>query len=303
MGSSRNPGASAGRRPVYEVLGSHAALERSCLLGDGLRLAQWHNDRDAPRYCAPGHHTISVYLEGGFSTYLAQHPEHRGAPGKVCLMPAEGEYSWVVDGPLRFIHLYVSTCAWAERIVRLLDAEPRCITLAEDIYADNPALVRWATALARSGWDTPDDHLAMDAACHETLDALVIAAAGLRPRSTPPSRGGLAAHVRRRTVEWVDAHLQDDFTLTDLAGQAALSEYHFARMFRTSMGVTPHVWVASCRLARAREMILAASLPLEQIASACGFAHASHLTRRFRETYGLSPARFRKLYQPRRIIL
>lgn len=57
-----------------------------------------------------------------------------------------------------------------------------------------------------------------------------------------------------RVVDWIEAHLAESFTLADLAAQAALSEFHFARMFRVSMGVTPHTWVAQRRFARARPM-------------------------------------------------
>jgi len=74
-------------------------------------------------------------------------------------------------------------------------------------------------------------------------------------------------------------------------------------MFQTSTCVTLHVWVAARRLARARELLLEGNESMEQIASACSFTHASYLTCRFREAYGLSLGRFRKLYPPHRIIL
>ena len=106
-GSSGTNGAS-----VFEVLGaSRARLERMCALGAGLRLAQWYNRDDAPSYSAPGHHTLSVYLAGGFGTYTAEHPERRGSPGRVCILPAEHESQWIVEGELRFLHLYVSDLA------------------------------------------------------------------------------------------------------------------------------------------------------------------------------------------------
>lgn len=96
-------------RCVYEVLSaSRARLERACTLGDNLRIAQWYNHDDAPRYSEPGHHTISVYLTGGFGTYPTIRPELRGSPGRICILPAEHESLWIVEGDLRFLHLYVS---------------------------------------------------------------------------------------------------------------------------------------------------------------------------------------------------
>jgi AraC family transcriptional regulator len=243
-------------RCVYEVLSaSRARLERACTLGDNLRIAQWYNHDDAPRYSEPGHHTISVYLTGGFGTYPTIRPELRGSPGRICILPAEHESRWIVEGDLRFLHLYVSDIAWAERIVRLLDAEPRAITLEERILEEDANLAHWAHLLANEQWTSTESRLLMNSASHAVLDHLVLAAArpvqrtaALRPR------GGLSTTARRRVVDWIEAHLAESFTLADLAAQAALSEFHFARMFRVSMGVTPHNWVAQRRFARARPM-------------------------------------------------
>ena len=282
---------------VFDVLSHcHASLERSVMLGDDLLLAQWSNRDSMPSYHAPGHHTVSVYLAGGFGTYLANRPELHGSPGRVCLMPAENDFRWIVEGSLRFLHLYVSGRAWADRVVRLLDAEPRAVTLDEKVYVEDPALARWAAIAAGCSWDSADARLAVNTASHSALDHLVLAAArplyrnaALRPR------GGLSASARRRVIEWIEAHLHEDFTLADLAAQAALSEFHFARMFHVSMRVTPHMWVAQRRLARACDYLKQTDHPLEQIASACGFAHASHLVRRFRGEMGVTPQQFRTL--------
>lgn len=285
---------------VFDVLSEcHARLERSARLGDGLLLAEWSNRDSAPSYHAPGHHTVSVYLAGGFGTHLAAQPGRRGAPGRICLMPAENDFQWIVEGSLRFLHLYVSDRAWAERVVRLLDAEPRAVTLAERIFAEDPVLAGWASMLAGHRWDSPDARLAANSASHAALDHLVLAAAKPVQRSAAlRPRGGLSAQARRRVSEWIEAHLQEDLTLADLAAQAALSEFHFARMFRVSMGVTPHVWIAQRRFARACEVLQRTDLPLEQVAAACGFTHASHLHRRFQEEFGMTPRAFRMFHRP-----
>ena len=280
---------------VFDVLSHcHASLERSVMLGDDLLLAQWSNRDSTPSYHAPGHHTISVYLAGGFGTYLAGRPELHGSPGRVCLMPAENDFQWIVEGSLRFLHLYVSKRAWADRVVRILDAEPRTVTLDEKVYVEDPALARWASMAAGFPWDTTDTRLAVNASSHSALDHLVLAAARPLHRSAAlRPRGGLSATARRRVIEWIEAHLHENFTLADLAAQAALSEFHFARMFRVSMDVTPHVWVAQRRFSRACDCLKQTDQTLEQVAAACGFSHASHLIRRFRGELGVTPLQFR----------
>jgi len=286
---------------VYDVLSaSRAHLERSCELGDGLRLALWNKHDEATTYVAPGHHTLSVYLAGGFGTHLANRPTLHGAPGRVCVLPAEHESHWIVDGELRFLHLYVSDLAWADRVVRLIDAEPRAVTLAERILVEDDGLSRWAETLVNQAWVSADSRLAANSASHAALDHLVLTAA--RPLQCSAAlriRGGLSAPVRRRVIDWIEAHLPDDFTLSDLAAQAALSEFHFARMFRVSMGVTPHAWVAQRRFARACELLSRQahrSSSIEHVAAVCGYANASHLSRRFRRELGMTPAQYRNVY-------
>ena len=62
----------------------------------------------------------------------------------------------------------------------------------------------------------------------------------------PPLRGGLAPVVIKRVQEYLQAHLADSVTLAELAQQAGLSEYHFARMFGQSLGCPPHRYLLGC---------------------------------------------------------
>jgi len=285
-------------RCVYDVLSaSRARLERSSDLSDGLRLAQWHKHDEATTYVAPGHHTISVYLDGGFGTHVAHQPTVRGSPGRACILPAEHESHWVVEGELRFLHLYVSDLAWADRVVRLIDAEPRAVTLDERFLVEDAGLAQWAAMLTIQEWDSADSRLRANASCHAVLDRLVLNAARPSQRSAAQRpHGGLSAQARRRVIDWIEANLHENFTLADLSAQAALSEFHFARMFRVSMGVTPHAWVTQRRFAHACELLsrkLRAPPSIEWVATACGYADASHLNHRFREVLGMTPAQFR----------
>jgi len=81
-----------------------------------------------------------------------------------------------------------------------------------------------------------------------------------------------------------------------LAGMCALSEYHFARMFRESFGLPPHQYLLARRVNRAKELLRSSSLPLSEIALACGFSSASHFTNRFRQAMGATPGEYRKAF-------
>jgi AraC family transcriptional regulator len=294
------PNAAASTFEVFEVLSrSRAQLERAAPLGDALLLAQWHNTQDSPRYQRPQHHTLSVYLEGGQGTRLAGQAGASGAPGRYCVLPAGHESHWQVDAPFRFLHLYVSPDAWADRVVRLLDAEPRTHTLELAIFGEDEGLARWARAVNRLDWRNPGARLGANALSHEVLDALVLRTArpGVRAAALRPS-GGLSAAARRRVLEHIEAGLdgaEGALGLGRLAALAHLSEFHFARMFKRSMGLSVGRWILQRRMARAQRLLIHSVRPLADLALDCGWGSASHFSQVFKQQLGVTPMQYRRL--------
>ncbi len=285
------------RQPLHDnavfsaLTQSRASLERACVLGDGLGLALWRNRHDDTAYARPGHHTMSMYLEGGHSTYRRDMPERKGAPDRLCLLPADHESSWHVGGTQRFLHLYFQPEHLAWHCVRVLDAEPRALQLQDRLFAEDPVLVMLSRRLAALDWLDADCRMAGNAMAHEAVTHLLLSHGARKPSAD--WRGGLSSIARRRLVDWIDAHPATNPTLRELAALADLSEFHFARMFRVSFGMPPHVWVMRTRLERARSLLGNGRLSLQQVASRAGFASASHLSNRFRAAYGVTPGQWR----------
>src|ERR1700758_1471643 len=113
------------------------------------------------------------------------------------------------------------------------------------------------------------------------------------PPPTPQAHGGLSPGAMRRVREFVEVHLGENIDLSMLAGIAGLSVHHFARQFKQSAGVTPHVYLTQKRVERAQEMLVRTDLPLAQIAFAVGFFDQGHLARHFRHMLGTTPREFR----------
>lgn len=105
---------------------------------------------------------------------------------------------------------------------------------------------------------------------------------------------GLSERQLRRVEDYIEAHLERDIGVDDLAEAAGLSPVYFARQFKTRTGTAPYRYLLVARIARAKRMLLADELPICEIALACGFCHQEHLTRAFKANVGLSPAAFRR---------
>nr|BDT38299.1 AraC family transcriptional regulator [Myxococcus sp. MH1] len=116
---------------------------------------------------------------------------------------------------------------------------------------------------------------------------------GQRPRSGAKPVG-LAPWQLRRVTDFVEANLDTALGLESLAAVVDLSPAHFSRGFKRTTGNTPHQFVLTRRLERARELLATTALPLSDIAQATGFSSQSHLTSLFRARHALTPARFRR---------
>ncbi|WP_236235288.1 helix-turn-helix domain-containing protein [Pseudomonas faucium] len=269
----------------------HARLEHSAHLGDGLAAALWSNRDDARDYQAPSHHTLSCYIADGTGTHRRQCPADKGAPNKLCIMPAGQESNWVVNGSIRLAHLYISEAQFALGCVRLLDREPREVQLQEATFLDDPQQSVRFRQLITLDWDEPAERLLASSLAHEIVDHALLGQVGLRQGLR--LKGGLAPNLRRQLVDYIEAHLDQPITLGELALRCNLSEYHFARMFRASFGVPPHQYLLARRLQLACRLLRLGQLPLGQVALLCGFASASHFSNRFRQALGATPGEYR----------
>jgi AraC family transcriptional regulator len=278
---------------VFHALGDspNARLLHSADLGDGLAAALWRNRHDTRDYHAPTHHTLSCYLAGGTGTFRREKPGDKGAPDKLCVLPAGHQSAWVINGDIGLAHLYVSQSQFALAAERLLDREPRELQLREATFLDDAAQAGRFRQLSQLDWHEPAERMLSSSLAHAILDHALLTQAGLR--TGPRLTGGLAPAVRRRLRDYIEAHLDAPLSLGQLAAFCALSEYHFARMFSLSFGVPPHRYVLHRRLARARELLRQPNLALGEIALACGFASASHFSNRFRQAFAATPGQYR----------
>jgi AraC-like DNA-binding protein len=107
------------------------------------------------------------------------------------------------------------------------------------------------------------------------------------------SRVGLVDRRIRRAVEFMQAHLDQDLPLKEIAAASYLSPFHFARLFKKLTGTSPHAYLAGLRSAAARTLLAETDLSVTEISSRVGYASPSHFTKAFRQATGLTPRDFR----------
>lgn len=80
----------------------------------------------------------------------------------------------------------------------------------------------------------------------------------------------------------------------EIAKEVSFSTYYFTRSFTKEFLITPHKFIQSIRVERAKQLILKTSMPLAQISQECGFSDQSHMIRVFKRISGYTPNTLRE---------
>jgi AraC family transcriptional regulator len=107
------------------------------------------------------------------------------------------------------------------------------------------------------------------------------------------SRAGVVDRRLRRAIEYMHDNCGRDLNLAEISQAAFLSEFHFARLFKKITGRSPHSYLASMRIERARRLLAETDLPITEVAAQVGYSGQSHFTKVFREATGTTPRAFR----------
>src|ERR1700723_1577583 len=211
--------------------------------------------------------------------------------GEMCLVPRHVE-TWLRTDDLRYSYLSVdiSDAALAaacdgttgdvelRRVGKLVDA--RVGALAAAVNAERAA-------------GFPSGRLFLDS-LEQALAVALVKGYAVRHPSVQAHRGGLGSARLRRIKEFVDAKIEDELTLCEMAQAVELSTAHFSRMFRKSTGETPHQFLLRQRLERAKTMLRSADERVMDVAVACGFKSQQHFAQVFRHVCGVSPTEYRQ---------
>jgi AraC-like DNA-binding protein len=106
----------------------------------------------------------------------------------------------------------------------------------------------------------------------------------------------LLEHVET-AKNYIEEHLHESISLSDLALQGGLSLYYFARRFKDVVGLSPKQYILTKRLERAYLLLAQGNLSVSEVAYQTGFTDQSHLVRYFKKYWGLTPNALRHTVQ------
>lgn len=116
--------------------------------------------------------------------------------------------------------------------------------------------------------------------------------------SAEPAIASSGAGPINRAVELINRRVGEEPSVTELARMVGLSEYHFIRVFRQLMGVTPGQYIIISRMNHAKYLLKTTALSVGEIAAMAGYSSESMFTAAFRRTQGMTPTQYRTGKQP-----
>ena len=130
-----------------------------------------------------------------------------------------------------------------------------------------------------------------------TLVAHLLRSYGVQKVQIATYADGLPRHKLNQVLDYIEAHLDCNLELEDLAQQIGMSQFYFSRLFKQSLHITPHQYVIQQRVERAKQLLRKGELNLAEVALECGFANQGHLNRHFKRLTGATPKEIARMYK------
>ena len=280
------------------TIGSGLIETRDLHTGHQLVRATFPSGEDWIPGCAE---IVLAHVESGRFTLIrdigAGPSEAHWRPGQILLTPhrAPGISRWPGSPPISTLEIGLPAPALLRAATELfgksdVDLEPLCQAPLEDMLISQALLGLWSP----EDGALPPPRLLIEQ-CVELI-TLQLARRAYEHRKKPAKgeRTALAPWALKRVIELLEARLDEDLSLADLAGAVRLSTSHFARAFQRTTGVAPYRYILARRIGRAQSLLSDTRLPIIEVAARCGYADPGHFATLFRRETGYSPRQYRK---------
>ncbi len=272
-------------------------LTRQAQRWESIQVAQFHNPPGEGNCCFGDEYTLFMSL--------APRPVHyvQAQAGKTCTglwnkgdmtiatpnIPffarwEDEEHYLLIRIPTQFVQAIAT---------ETLPQDPNRLELAPAFMVRNPQIEAIATLLFTELHQNPSSsHLYLDS----LANVLTVNLLRHHTTTTPEPQvyeGGLPPSQLRYVLDYIDSHLDQEIKLAHLAELLDISQFHFSRLFKQSIGVSPHQYLIQQRVERAKQLLKQTKQSIVEIALDCGFNSHSHLSKQFRQLTGMTPKAYR----------
>ena len=263
----------------------------------GLKINHWRVAAGEMPEHVPAKHEVNITLAGTMTTErqtaTGRMRRLHGAPGNICLTPAGQPISAQWKNEIECVSINFKPSLLVQTALGInLSSDFELIETyqEEDPFVQHAAL----NLLSASDSEAPAGKLYAESLAQTLLLHLLQNYSTARFKQKKSS-GGLSGYKLRRVTEFIHENLEQDLTLAEIAEAAGLSQFHFARAFRRTTGLTPQQYITQKRIERAKNLLAEGDLPLVEVSLRAGFKNQSHFTTLFRKFTRVTPKAWREL--------
>ena len=213
-------------------------------------------------------------------------------PGTMNLIPPGQTSRRSLKGCSDVLTLSISPTVMDEVFAESFDRDPAALSLRPRLAASDEVIRHLGFVLMREIENGKPASLMAETITRAIALQLIRAHSNHTCASGQPAPS-LPAGRMQRVVEYMRTHLEEDIGLNELAALAGLGKSQFAKAFREATGSSPHRFLISLRIEKARDLLERSGKPVIEIAMTCGFSHPAHFATAFRKLSGLSPRAWR----------
>jgi AraC family transcriptional regulator len=254
------------RHPPHETL-EHRLLQHSLVIAD-------------PKSCFQAER----HLDGKFKRYIHGN-------GRIDLIPALLSHGTNWDREVEFSTIAICPTLLNQATQELMQGE---IELIPQLAIDDPIIQQLALALKLEIQTGCMSGRLYGELLGTALAARLVQNYAVSKPALEFKANGLPQSQLERVIDYIKANLTQDLSILDLATLTGMSESHFSRSFKRSVGVAPYQYLMQQRVERAKQLLAKQSIAISTIALDCGFANQTHLTKVFRQMTGMTPKAYQK---------
>jgi AraC-like DNA-binding protein/quercetin dioxygenase-like cupin family protein len=232
-------------------------------------------------------YSIAV-MEQGAPTVTCRGAAHLAPPGSFLLINPDEPHEGRSAGGRAYRMMYVEPSALA----RLVDHDSvglrsNCFPLFRSPIVEDSSLAAEYLRLHRALETESLGALEAESRMLAFLTALISRYADGRIVPAESRHTPLVRSIR----QYLEAHFNEDLSLSDLSELTGVGRFALLRQFSREIGLPPHGYLTQVRLREARRQLLAGKSPA-LVAAEVGFVDQSHLIKRFRRAFGMTPGQY-----------
>ena len=279
--------------PCPPLLSSHLSGWKSVNLAH-YRLPAWELPEIAsPQHtivlAKPRHFTESELIVENRSSQIHYHQQDRSS---ICIFPADLPMRTNWNREVEFIHCYLDPAFLTHAAYESVN--PDRVKLNLTIQATDPLIWQLGLALKRAVETDPQQSCFYAESLATAMAAHLLRFYSTRQQIFREDEAGLSQIRLQQAIEYINAYLHQDLSLTAIAAEVGMSQYYFCRLFKQSVGMSPHAYLIKQRIERSQQLLKQSEGTILDIALLCGFANSSHFAKCFRRYVGVTPRQFRQ---------